>query len=275
MNDFKSQCIELRKKDYTLPEIVKITGRPKTSVYFHIRDLPLSITKQRAINKEYGERIKKFSSLRKGKSKRKFQIFNEWDTELVLLVAHLLFDGEISSTGCIYNNRSNELISRVEDLMKKVYHFEPARSRDQNTGVLRISYYNVALSAYFKEKAEELLNEVTYLPVHLKREFIRAFFDDEGCMDFRPSQGRRRIRGYQKDISILHIVSGLLRDLNIESGVKKPNEVVIIGKENLKKFQKEINFSKGVRINGNRSNSVWKKSLEKREILKMAIDSFQ
>ena len=33
MNAFKEKCIELRKQDYTLSEIVEVTGRPKTSVH--------------------------------------------------------------------------------------------------------------------------------------------------------------------------------------------------------------------------------------------------
>ena len=194
---------------------------------------------------------------------------------MVLLVAHLLFDGEIRYTVCGYSNRSILLVKRVEKLMRKVYNFDPSRRNNPQTGVSNLSYHNVALAAYFKKKSKELLAEIRNFPIGFKLEFLRAFFDDEGCMDFRPKDSTRRVRGYQKNTTILHLVQELLANFGIESHVKKPNEVVIIGKENLKKFHKEINFSKGVRVNGNRSNSVWKKSLEKREILKMAIDSYR
>jgi len=83
------------------------------------------------------------------------------------------------------------------------------------------------------------------------------------------------IRGYQKDLHILILVQRLLAQRGIAAQVKQPNEVVISGKENLRKFQKEINFSPGVRINGRRSNSIWKQSLEKRELLARAIVSFK
>ncbi len=63
--------------------------------------------------------------------------------------------------------------------------------------------------------------------------------------------------------------------MGINARVVKPNEVVIVGKENLIRFEREINFSPGVYMNGKRSNSRWKKHIEKRELLKRAIKSFK
>ena len=57
--------------------------------------------------------------------------------------------------------------------------------------------------------------------------------------------------------------------------VRLINEVMISGKENLKKFQKEIGFSLGIRRNKNRSNSIWKKPLEKKFLLSEAIKSYK
>lgn len=274
MRDFKRRCIELRKKDHTLAEIVKITGRPKTSVYFHIRHIPLSEKRLLLIRKTNGEHIRKYALLREGKSSKLYKPFHHWNEQNVFLVAHLLFDGEIRRGGCFYNNRSETLIQRVERAMKDVYEYPPKYHQNLTTGVYRISYHNVALAMYIRQKAERLQEEVTSFPLDLKRTFVRAFFDDEGCMDFRPEQNRRMVRGYQKNVTTLLLVQTLLHDLGIASRIKKPNEVVIVGKENLKRFQQEINFSPGVRINGKRANSTWKKSLEKRVILERAIRSF-
>lgn len=159
--------------------------------------------------------------------------------------------------------------------MKDVYTFPPARYYNNITGVHRICYFNVALGAYIKKKAEDLLQNIEGLPLNTKKSFLQAFFDDEGCMDFRPDINARRIRGYQKDTGILGLISNLLLDFEIESRFQKPNEVIIRGKENLKRFQKEIGFSPGVKINGGRTNSIWKKHLEKRELLNRAIVSFK
>ncbi len=272
---FKEQCITLRKEGYSIIEIMKATGRAKSSIHTHIKDIPLSEKRLKEIKKASGERIRKFALARKGKSKREFRAFEKWSANTVLLVAHLLFDGEIARTRCAYNNRSVALIGRVERLMREWYDFEPSRYYNKMTGVSRITYSNVALGSYLNTRSRELLQEIKEMPSGLKREFIRAFFDDEGCIDYRPKENRRSIRGYQKDVRILKIIKSLLGDFDIASRVVLPNEVVIVGKENLIKFECEVNFSPGVYMNGNRSNSRWKKHVEKRGLLNQAILSFK
>jgi hypothetical protein len=275
MNIFKEKCIELRRSDHTILEISKITGRAKSSIYFHIKNIPLSLEKQKQIKNNNSLRISAFSIAKKGKSERKFKKFTKWNKELVNLVSHLIFDGEIKHSGCVYNNRNQALLDKVETSMSHLYEFRPIKYTNPLTGVKRISYFNVALAIYLKEKSVELLKKISNLPKLLKKEFLISFFDDEGCIDFRIYRNLRRVRGYQKDVKILLLVQKLLKDFGIESAIHKPNEVVIIGKSNLEKFQKEINFSSGVYINGNRSNSIWKKSIEKRYLLAQAIKSFK
>lgn len=275
MKTFKELCIELRKQDRSIVEIMKITGRPKTSIYTHIKDIPLSGERIKQYKNDSGKWIREFALVRKGKSTRAFKMFESWSADSVLLTAHLLFDGEIARTRCAYNNRSKALIERVERLMSKWYEFEPSRYQNKLTGVYRVTYNNVALGAYLHKKSKELLQQIKKMPAELKREFIRAFFDDEGCIDYRPKENKRSIRGYQKDVRILKIIKSLLFDFDIASRIVLPNEVVIVGKENLMKFEREINFSPGVYMNGNRSNSRWKKHAEKRELLKQAILSFK
>lgn len=275
MDSFKEQCIALRRQDKSVIEIMKITGKPKTSIYQHIRDIPLSPARVQQYKTAAAARIRKYPLERKGKSIRPFSRFSHWTPDTVRLVAHLIFDGEITHGSCIYNNRSLALIRHVEKLMRFLYSFEPKQWLNQLTGVLRISYHNVALSAYMREKASNLLEEIGGLSIECKRAFLEAFFDDEGCMDFRPVTNHRRVRGYQKDVSILVLVQHLLNDFGIPARVVKPNEVIVIGKENLMKFEREINFSPGVYMNGNRSNSRWKKHIEKRELLRRAIKSFK
>lgn len=275
MKTFKELCVELRRKDMSIIEIMKITGRPKTSIYQHIRGMPLSDARIRKYRVAAANQIKKYSIARKGKSNKKFRTFSVWSPSTVRLVGHLIFDGEITHGSCVYNNRSETLVHGVEKLMRQVYDYEPKHWRNHSTGVHRISYHNVALSAYLREKAKKLLKEIEHLPRECRRTFLKSFFDDEGCADFRPSGNRRSVRGYQKNVKILSIVRSLLGSFEISARVVAPNEVVIIGKENLTLFEKEINFSHGVYMNGNRSNSRWKKHIEKRKILRMAIESFK
>ncbi|MDC1205503.1 LAGLIDADG family homing endonuclease [Candidatus Pacebacteria bacterium] len=275
MNTFKQRCIALRKKDFTLNEIMKITGRGKTSVYFHIRDIALSKKKKREICANTKQIALNLARARKGKALRSYKPFEKWSSEFVLLVAHLMFDGEILKKRCVYNNRSETLIFRVENLMQSVYNYSPHIHIDRVSGVKRIQYNNVELRDFLYVKACELIAVIKKRPKIEQREFVRAFFDDEGCMDVRLNRNLRRVRGYQKDREILMLIQSLLKNFDIASTLQGKNEVVISGKENLIKFQKEINFSKGVRLNPKRSNSIWKKPIEKRELLAVAIESFK
>lgn len=272
---FKEEIVALRKQDKSIVEIMKITGRAKTTIYPYIRGIPLSATRTALYKAESGKRIRKFAIARKGKSRRTFTSFGIWTPGNVLLLGHFIFDGELLRGKCVYNNRSEALLSRVEKHMKKYYAYPPTRYTNPLTGVGRISYHNVALGNYMQQKAHKLLKEIPVLSLRLQKEFLRAFFDDEGCMDFRPQGNRRKIRGYQKDISVLQLVQTLLENIDIPSRIEAPNEVTISGKENLSRFEKEINFSLGVYMNGNRTNSRWKKNLEKRQLLRMAIESFK
>ena len=274
MKSFKQICIDLRRKDHTLNEIIEITGRSKTTVYYHIKDIALSEEKRKQISENSRRLAIGVASSRRGIALRPFQPFDKWTPELVLLTAHMVFDGEISKT-CAYNNRSSALIGRFVMIMKQVYSFPPKRYLNSVTGVIKVCYNNVAMANFFKLKSNELLSCIPELPTSYQREFLRAFFDDEGCMDFRTIKNKRSIRGYQNDVTILRTVELLLKNFDIDSKLQGRNEVVISGKENLIRFRDEINFSKGVRINPNRTNSLWKKNLEKRKLLDMAIASFK
>lgn len=274
MNSFKKECIALRKKDKTLNEIVAITGRSKTSVYFHIKDIPLSQAKQAKISQSTRQRAVRAAAARKGKALTPFTVFSRWTPETVLLVSHLIFDGELHHFSVGYTNRSDVLVQRVQMLIKKYLYVKlPSIRLDKRSGVTSIRYGNVELAAYLAKKSHELLQTISQMEAQNQREFIRAFFDDEGCMDF--SGATRRIRGYQKDTKILYLIITLLENYKIKASFRKPNEVVITGKENLLQFEREINFSEGVRINPNRTNSRWKKNLEKSTLLRMAIESYQ
>jgi len=71
-------------------------------------------------------------------------------------------------------------------------------------------------------------------------------------------------------------VKELLADLGIASRMEaRFYELCISRRADLLRFRDVINFSDGVCINGLRSNSVWKESLEKKEILERLINSYR
>ncbi len=141
----------------------------------------------------------------------------------------------------------------------------------------RVSYFYIELANYFREKAAQLKQHIISAPLEEKKVFLRAFFDDEGCMSYDQKRNSRKVRGYQGNRENLLLIQALLRDFDIDSKIEKgyTYEVVIGGKNNLVKFRDKINFSKGVYINPKRSNSLWRKKLQKRDLLDMAIANYK
>jgi hypothetical protein len=275
-----SQTIEkikqLRINGLTLTEIISETGLSKSTVLGYICNVPKS---KFLVEKIYEIKLKtqnRVAAERRGKSLKtnSFVKPENWNTDFVNLVSHFLFDGSVSRVSCSYNNRSLVMIENVILLMKKCLDIDDYKVYKNNTtGVTKVSCHNVELATFVKEKIENLLEYILLAPRDEKISFLRAFFDDEGTITFR--KNIKAVRGYQHSIRILKIVGKLLNDVGIKNTIyNNYYEVSISRKENLIKFQKFINFTPGLRVNGKRTNSIWKKDLEKREILRMAIDSY-
>jgi len=280
MSSFRKKCRKLRKQDKTLPEIMEITGRPKTSVYYHIKNIPLSEEKRKEVEAKTVKKLRKHSKDKKGRSKlgRSPNTFNKWTESRAMLIGHLLFDGEVERGYCKYSSSHEVLVNRVVELTQtEMYPYHPKRRVNSRTEVIEVAFYNVELGTYVLKKQKSLLNEITELSPDNQLAFLTAFFDDEGCMDYKPAENTRRVRGYQSSMEVLEIVQKLLSNFSINSTIRKNtcDEIVISRRKNLKKFQEKINFSPGVKINSDRANSVWNKPLQKREILARAIDSYK
>jgi len=270
------KCRTLRRKGFTLGGIIKVTQLPKTTVFDHIQNIPLSTKRKKEIQEDAIKRITEFSRKRKGKCIPGRIVIKPkgWIKELIFLTAHFMFDGEIRHSRCVYQNRNITLINLVEQFMKDTFNLTPYYKLYRETGVHRISYHYVELANYIKKKAQKLIKYIRTASSLEKKIFLRAFFDDEGCV-YRWGNARK-IRGYQYNLEILKLVQKLLKDLHIESKIdEKYKEIVINRKPNLIKFRNKINFSKGVKVNGKRKNSIWKQNLEKRKILEMAIASYK
>ena len=270
------KCKSLRKQGFTLGQIIEATDLPKTTVFEFIRNIPLSLKRQEEIKESHIKRLKGVPSSRKGKCWKGREIIfpTDWSDDLLFLTAHLMFDGRIQYNSCIYSNRSISLISAVEKLVEKIFKLKAHHYFYKKTGVHRIVYCHVNLAQYFKKKAQWLKTYIRNANKEEKRLFLRVFFDDEGCASV--SGNKRRVRGYQDDLSMLRLIQKLLRDFDIQARIEeKYNEIVMSDKKNIIKFCNQINFSKGVYINPNRKNSVWKQKLEKREILNRMIAAYQ
>ena len=269
-----NKCRSLRSKGLSLDQIVQKTNIPRTTIYKYIKDIPLSNSVKKRIIEKHIKRITAFNKARKGRALRSIPQPKEWTDELILAVSHFMFDGYVSYSKCEYQNRNKYLINRVRYSVEKIFRLDPHDRFYKDTGVHRIGYYNVELSKFILSKTKELRAFIKTASLKQKRIFLRSFFDDEGCVYFW--HNNRKIRGYQKNIKILELIKKLLNDFNIVSRIdRKYGEIIISKKENIIKFRDSINFSKGIYINPDRKNSIWKRKLEKREILEKVINSYR
>ncbi len=270
-----SDIVQMRNSGFTLGEIMSETGLSKTTIFHHIRTIPKSdvlLQKLRAITLK---KQKLQADRRRGKSVKSYSFLRpqSWNDNFVNLVAHFLFDGRITRTSCIYYSRNSVLRDIVTENMARAMGVNDYKVYDAPGGVKRVCYFNVEVASFIRQKADELLNYIVSASDSHKVSFLRAFFDDEGCITFTAK--KRLIRGYQHSLPTLRLIKKLLADFYIESRVdEKYYELYISKKCNLLKFQELINFTFEVCVNGNRSNSIWKKDLEKREILRMALASY-
>ena len=181
----------------------------------------------------------------------------------------------MARTSFTYNNRSEALIHQVMDAMKFLLNvFDYKLYRDNRSGVIKLSYSNVELAAFLNAKVIEFISYIPHATQEEKIAFLKAFYDDEGNVTFKGT--KKAVRGYQHSVPILELVQKLLAELDIYSRVvPKFFEICISRKADIIRFAELINFSEGLCVNGQRSNSIWKESLEKREILRRLIADYQ
>ena len=258
-------------------EIVAETGLSKTTVFDYIKGIPRSKELKAKLLAITEEKQRVFAARRRGKSAKSYPHWEptEWTSSFVNLVAHFIFDGEIKRTAVVYNNRSEALVNAVISEMEELMRVSDYKSYKDRNGVIKLCYYHVEIATFFKQKALEL---IAYIPDACEEDkiaFLKAFYDDEGNVTFIARRRERAVRGYQHSIEILDLVQKLLADFGIESCIQENfYEISITRRADIFRFRSLINFSEGVRVNGLRSNSVWKESLEKREILDRLVASY-
>jgi len=137
------RCKTLRRRGFSLGVIVRVVHLSKTTVYGHIRDINLSPKIRNRLNQSSIRQLIAFNHKRKGKCLpgRIVPKPKEWLYDLIYLVAHFMFDGEIRSHGSVYSNRNGALINEVRILMKKAFNLEPYIYLNKETGVYKISYH--------------------------------------------------------------------------------------------------------------------------------------
>lgn len=274
----RQKCKALRRKGLSLNELGNKMDLPKTTIYYWIREIKLSQKAQDRIRRriiEGGRRgnLSEKKKLANIKMRKKIKKPGKWSLELINIIAHFMFDGEIYPYGCCYVSKDKRQIDNMKDLVSRLFDIIP-RATKRSNGTVRISFYSAELGEYVDEKARNMISYITKAKNNEKRIFLKSFFDDEGCIYFNKSV--RKVRGYQHSVEILKLIQNLLKEVNIYSRIENKNtEIVITGRRNIERFQKEINFSPGIYINPKRKNGLWKYKIEKRKILEKAISSYK
>lgn len=173
-----------------------------------------------------------------------FPIFSD---KLIFCLAHLLFDASIHGSRICYYNRSPYLVGKMRIYMEELYGFAGAIYR-QPSGVICLPYNSIELASLVKSQQHKMLREIMTWGIEWKRIFLQSFFDDEGCVYLSKDRRARYVSGTQKDTYVLLLVQILLAELGIQSRITTDTSGISTlyirgGKEGLRKFQREINFS--------------------------------
>lgn len=272
----RNTCEDLRKQGFSLNSIMVKTNLPKSTVYGYIKNVGLTQHQKNEMLKRKRELSKSRINPRKGVclAGRGINRPLGWSPRLINAVAHFMFDGHVCEDGCTYYNRSKNQVERLKELIDQIFGIKP-KLHTRPDGVIVMAFHNVEFAAYIKKKTNEIF---AYLKERStkeeKREFLKAFFDDEGNIYYN-HRDKRRVRGYQKSHKILEEISCLLKEFGIKARIDIHSKAIEISdRENLSAFAREINFSPLIYMNPDRKNSIWRKEIEKREILKIAVSSY-
>jgi len=269
------KCRRLRQRGYSLGDISVRLGVSKSTLFSYVKDIVLRPWQVDKIETRRKEKNKNNPNPRKGKCLpgREIKMPQAWSDDLVHLVSHLMFDGRIDESGCIYYSKDIYQIRHMRRLFAALFKVYPkVQLRDH--GVYGLPFYHVELADYIKKLSNRL---APYLnngaPLSSKRVFLQAFFDDEGNVYY--SGSKRRVRGYQKSRERLEWVRNLLLDFRISGTINKTGIYIeITNRENLENFAKQINFSAGIYLNPERKNSIWKEKISKKKILDLVLNSY-
>ncbi|MCQ9207170.1 MAG: LAGLIDADG family homing endonuclease [Omnitrophica bacterium] len=274
---FKEKSRRLRKQGFSLTSITVETKLPKSTVYGYIEDITLTQNQKTEINRKRSELRRNRTNPRKGicLPGRHIKRPLDWNSQIVHIVAHFMFDGHVRNCGCTYYSRSKYQIEHLKNLIDQTFDIKPIL-HNRADGVAVMAFHNVEFAAYIKEKINEIF---PYLKTKATREekriFLKTFFDDEGNIYYNRKH-KRRVRGYQRSHEILRNIAFLLEEFGIKARVDMYSKAVeVSGRENLVVFMQEISFSPHICVNPKRKNTIWKKEIEKREILEQAISSYR
>jgi hypothetical protein len=276
MAEIKNKVIEKRKWGVSLKELASELRLPISTVQGWIRGLPLS--NEAIIRIHSKAKQARILSLQKRRIALPAPVYSgSFSPSSVRFLAHCLFDGSIFHDHVVYYSSHLSLSKQFAADGQRLFTLQPKR-RHTKENVYRVYFYPKNLVDFLLSRKSFLLETVVWMGKAEQLEFLKAFFDDEGSVGFRPEVGKRVVRGYQKDIKTLLLIGQLLKGFGIDSRLENLSyspEIVISGRKNIEKYYHFISFSKGVTFLAKRINSYYDQPVEKRVILEQLLSSYR
>lgn len=284
---------QMRKKGKTIYEIANKVDCNHNTAWRYSRNIIMTKKGKKRLEKRiYDHKVKiakkgGVAAFRSGKLKNAWEVSTKKISkqgakpplEKIRLISHIMFDGTLHDYGIAYYNNNDFLIKEVESDIKKVYNLESKIKRKNKLFTLR---------CHSKQVTEDLLKYTPSFSTSegtdaripncvmkgnslIKKTFLRAFWDDEGCIIFNPDKQIRELIAYTSNKQVMEQLKDLHKDFSIEFNTPRSNELRISRLRNIKIFADKINFSQNVKITsfskrwGNRT---------KRDILQLALESY-
>ncbi len=180
-------------------------------------------------------------------------------------LAKLMGDGNVGDKYVRYNNTCDTLIDEFKTDITLLFGKVRFSEGIGNSGTKYVVVSRKYIVEIFKKYHPDYKSENIFVPVcifdgkkGIKKAFLRSFYDDEGCVGLRvyekTKEWKRNISLASNSFQMLYDVKKLLleffsigsnRIIENHKGSKKDNSYLlsITGKENIKRFEKEIGFN--------------------------------
>jgi|GEM_PF-5247118 len=199
-----------------------------------------------------------------------------YSLEFIRFFAHCLFDGSVFRDQVVYYSSHLKLAQQFANDGQKLFGLVPHWYKTK-FHIYRVHFYSKNLVDHLNKSKSSFLEGILKQELDCQIVFLKAFFDDEGSVTYRPKTSKRSVRGYQKDVGILRLISLMLGHLGIDSVLENVNrypEIAIRGRVNIENFARLINFSHGVSFLATRKNSYYSRPIEKQKVLQALLASY-
>lgn len=252
---------KLRLNGYSYKEIAKKFDISSSTTYKYCHKVILNQNgKMRLLNKK---EINKNNFISNFATAREIIYPQRITDEFVRILGHCLFDGCVSDDQITYTNASKKLVNEFIRDMKFVFGVIPAKieTRKYMTPYYVVHYnykkindYLLKISSSFstsKNCSSKTINYVYKLDKHKISEFLKTFWDDEGCIkSCKDITAKTKSKIVAYALRCLHKKIGIIVNIYWDSKNDAYEIYLVKNKNNLNIFRKLVGFPHGVVCKG-------------------------